>query len=151
MAKFGTLGAFSRVVAALALLAARSFAQSQPGSEAALKDAVANHQAGDYAAAIEGYQRFLKGHPESAAVRSNLGASLAHEGRFDEAIREYTLALEADPNNTPVRLNLGLAYYKSGRIAEATGEFSKVHSVDPSHRQATLLLPHASLSAGHNH
>ena len=139
-----------RVVATLALLAACASAQSQPGPEAELKDAVAKHQAGDYAAAIEGYQRFLKAHPEAAAVRSNLGAALAHEGRFEEAIREYTLALEADPNNTPVRLNLGLAYYKSGRIAEATGEFSKVHGVDPSNRQATLLLANAYLSAGQN-
>src|SRR6266849_7796428 len=129
-----------RVVATLALLAACASAQSQPSSEADLKDAVEKHQAGDYAAAIEGYGRFLKAHPEVAAVRSNLGAALAHEGRFDEAIREYTLALEADPNNAAVRLNLGLAYYKSGRITEAAGEFTKIHNADHSNRQATLLL-----------
>ena len=139
-----------RVVATLALLAACASAQSQPGPEAELKDAVAKHQAGDYAAAIEGYRRFLKARPETAAVRSNLGAALAHEGRFEEAIREYTLALEADPNNAAVRLNLGLAYYKSGRIPEALGEFSKIHGVDPSNRQVTLLLANAYLSTGQN-
>src|SRR5258708_35333559 len=103
-----------RVVATLALLSACASAQSQT-AESDLKDAVAKHQAGDYAAAIDGYRRFLRAHPEAAAVRSNLGAALAHEGRFDDAIHEYTLALEADPNNAAVRLNLGLAYYKSGR------------------------------------
>jgi tetratricopeptide (TPR) repeat protein len=137
--------AFSKI-AAFVLLAA--FAQLGP--DAALKDALAKHQAGDYVAAIEGYQRFLRAHPEAAAVRSNLGAALAHEGRFDEAIREYTLALDADPKNAAVRMNLGLAYYKSGRISEAIDEFSKAHGADPANLQATLLLANGYLYAGQN-
>jgi len=36
--------------------------------------------------------KLLKLHPEAAAVRSNLGAALSHEGHYSEAIREYTLA-----------------------------------------------------------
>src|ERR1022692_640880 len=113
-----------RMVATLALLAAFASAQTQSSPETDLQDTIAKHQAGDYPGAIEGYQRFLRAHPEVATVRSNLGAALAHEGRFDEAIREYTLALEADPKNNGVRLNRGLAYYKSGRIGEAAEEFS---------------------------
>jgi tetratricopeptide (TPR) repeat protein len=138
------------IVATLVLLTASALGQSQPGSEAGLKETIAKHQAGDYAGAIEGYQRFLKAHPEVAAVRSNLGAALAHEGRYDEAVHEYTLALETDPKNGGVRLNLGLAYYKSGRIAEAAEAFSKVHVADPANLQATLLLANTYLYAGEN-
>ena len=50
-----------------------------------LQKAVSLHRSGNYAGAIEGYQQFLKAHPENAGVRSNLGAALAHEGRFAEA------------------------------------------------------------------
>src|SRR5947209_9437232 len=75
------------VVIGLALLATAS-AQTNPDL-AALQQVIEMHKAGDYAGAIVGYQRFLKAHPEVSSVRSNLGAALAHEGRFDDAIREY--------------------------------------------------------------
>ena len=113
-------------------------AQTDPNAD--LLQAVEFHQSGNYAAAIDGYQRFLKTHPEAAAVRSNLGAALAHEGRFEEAIREYSLALGVNPKNVPVRLNLALAYYKSGDLAQAIGQLEKVHSADPKNMQAAELL-----------
>src|SRR5437879_10339451 len=97
------------VVIRLALLATAS-AQTNPDL-AALQQVIEMHKSGDYAGAIVGYQRFLKAHPEVSSVRSNLGAALAHEGRFDDAIREYGLALDAEPSNTAVRLSLALAYY----------------------------------------
>ncbi len=123
-------------------------AQTDPGAD--LRKAVELHQAGNYAAAIEGYQRFLKAHPELAQVRSNLGAALAHEGRFEEAVREYSLALSVDPKNAPVRLNLALAYYKSGDIAQAIVNLEKVHEVDPTNMQAAQMLGSCYLAAGQN-
>ncbi len=135
------------VLIAVALCATPIAAQTS-AAETELKNAIAKHQAGDYAGAIEGYQRFLRSHPEVAQIRSNLGAALAHEGRFDEAVREYSLALEGDPKNSAVRLNLGLAFYKSGRFPEASGEFVKVHAADPANPQATLLLANTYLALG---
>src|ERR1700722_13036522 len=73
-----------------------------------LRGAVEAQQSGHYTEAIDGYRKFLKLRPDMAAVRSNLGAALAHEGHFAEAIQEYTLALKADPSNSGIRLNLGL-------------------------------------------
>src|SRR5580700_10248013 len=104
-------GMFIRFSVFLALILSLS-AQTNPDLEE-LSHAIRMHQSGDYAGAIDGYQRFLRKHPEQAQVRSNLGAVLAHEGRFEEAIREYSLALDSDPKNVPMRLNLGLAWYKS--------------------------------------
>src|SRR5215472_11980092 len=70
-------------------------AQDDSGQQA-LKRAVELHQSGHYAEAIAEYQAFLKVHPEAVVVRSNLGAALAHEGRYTEAIQEYKLALTAE-------------------------------------------------------
>ena len=115
-----------------------------------LRTAVESHQAGNYGAAIDGYQRFLKEHPEAAPVRSNLGAALAHEGRYEEAIREYSLALSVDPRNPTVRLNLALAYYKSGDIAQAIVNLEKVHEEQPKNMQAAQMLGSCYLAAGQN-
>ena len=121
-------------------------------SQNTLSHAVEMHQKGDYGAAIAGYQDFLKAHPEAAAVRSNLGAALAHEGRLTEAIREYKLALGADPNNQGVRFNLALAYYKTGDLAPAVSEFETVRSAlpagDDQGRRVAVLLADCYLRQG---
>src|SRR5512144_324773 len=54
--------------------------------DATLADAVRRHQAGDVAGAIDPYRRYLDLCPKRADVRSNLGAALAHLGRYDEAV-----------------------------------------------------------------
>src|SRR5579859_4556893 len=94
----------------------------------ALRQAVELQQSGHYAEAIDGYQSFLKSHPDAGPVRSNLGAALAHEGRYTEAIQQYTLALKSDPSNNGIRFNLALAYYKAGHIPDAVREFEAVHA-----------------------
>jgi tetratricopeptide (TPR) repeat protein len=139
---------FRVVVIGLALLATAG-AQTNPDL-AALQQVIEMHKAGDYAGAIAGYQQFLKAHPEVSSVRSNLGAALAHEARFDEAIREYGLALDAEPSNTAVRLNLALAYYKSARVTQALEQLEKVHQAQPDNRQALLLLAASYLHTGQN-
>lgn len=124
-------------------------AQNNPDAEE-LNTAVRMHQAGDYAGAIPAYQNFLRRHPEMGRVRSNLGAALAHEQRFDEAIGEYSMALDSDPGNVPVRMNLGLAWYKTGRMQEAFEQFEKVHQAEPENHQAILLLADVGLHLGEN-
>src|SRR5579885_1835748 len=53
--------------------------------------------AGDNARAVQLYQQVLKQRPDSIEARANLGAALAHEGRYDEAIEQYRRALAHDP------------------------------------------------------
>src|SRR6184192_2070591 len=81
-----------------------------------VQDALQKQQAGDLAGAVPEYRQFLKIHPESTAIHSNLGAALAGLGRFEEAIREYKIALRQSPTLNDARLNLALAYYKMGGI-----------------------------------
>src|SRR5258708_7483618 len=116
-----------RVFLVLLVVLTGSIACVGQDESAILRQAFESHQAGNYAAAIDGYQRFLKVHPEAAPVRSNLGAALAHEGRYEEAIREYSLALSVDPHDVRVRLNLALAYYKAGNLGQATVNLEKIH------------------------
>lgn len=95
----------------------------------------------DPEAAIRGYRDYLAAHPDSVEARSNLGAALAHAGRYDEAIAEYTRALAHSPDNPALLLNLGLAYYKTGRPAEAATRFERASTLAPQFKdQVTLLL-----------
>ncbi len=119
-----------------------------------LSHAVQLHQSGDYGGAIAAYQAFLKAHPEAAAVRSNLGAALAHEGRLAEAITEYKLSLAAEPDNYGVRFNLALAYYKTGDLSAAITDFEAVRAALPAgteqSRRVSLLLADAYLRQGND-
>lgn len=128
--------------------------QQDSNNEAAqlIKDAIAFQQAGHYDEAIAAYRKFLQGNPDAAAIRSNLGACLAHEARYTEAVSEYTLALNADPDNVSIRLNLGLALYKAGEVANAIEEFETVYAAlpesHPDHRRVLVLLAECHLRQG---
>jgi len=52
---------------------------------AGLKKAIERQQTGKYTEAIEAYRALLRAQPDATGGRSNLGAALAHEGRFAEA------------------------------------------------------------------
>ena len=89
---------FLRLLACLFVVTVAS-AQQAPG-DVDLRRAVELHQSGHYEEAIPLYQAFLKNHPEAVPVRSNLGAALAHEGRYTEAIQEYVVALKSQPTRS---------------------------------------------------
>src|SRR5256886_7056014 len=95
---------------------ATGLAQKAQSPQALINDAIAKQQAGDLEGAAKGYREFLKLHPEATAIHSNLGASLAGLGQFEEAIPEYKIALKRSPALESARLNLALAYYKTGWI-----------------------------------
>ena len=86
---------------------------SPQSAERYLQEAIALHQKGDFEGAIAGYRTYLKLRPNAIDARSNLGAALAHLGRYEEAIAEYKQALGENGSNPEVLLNLGLAYYKT--------------------------------------
>lgn len=114
-----------------------------------LKQAVTAQQAGHLDEAIHIYQGLLEKYPNVALLRSNLGAALAAEGRYNEAIAEYNRALKTDPN-PDVRLNLGLAYYKAGDLDNAIAALKQVHTERPSNLQAITLLADCYLKLGQN-
>src|SRR5580704_4734881 len=120
------------------LISAAALAQS-PSPEQLFRETVAAQQRGDDATAIAKYQALIKLRPEVAEVHANLGAALAHAGRYDEAIEQYRAALAKLPDNAALRLNLGLAYYKKGDLAQAAEKFDALRQANPADvRVATL-------------
>lgn len=72
---------------------------SHDGQEILAK-AIQLHQAGDFEGAIREYQIFLATSPNDKTrliACSNLGAALAHLGRYEEAIAQYQQALRIVP------------------------------------------------------
>ena len=134
------------------LLSTGLLSAQNSSDEQALRRAIGMQQSGHYAEAITGYQSYLKTHAEAAAVRSNLGAALAHEGQYTEAIQQYELALKSQPSNYGIRFNLGLAYYKEGEIVSAVREFETVYAAmpaeSPDRRRVALLLSECYLRQG---
>ena len=124
--------------AALLFFAGLASAQNSSPQEM-LATAVADHQAGRYEKAVEGYRAVLAIR-DNAQVRSNLGAALAHLGRLEEAIEEYERSIKTDPRNPGTRLNLGLAYYKMVRMHDAIEQFQQVRILQPDNRNALMLL-----------
>src|SRR5579864_8917575 len=111
-----------------------------PPPEQIFRDAIAAQQRGDDETAIAKYRELVRLRPEVVEVRANLGAALAHAGRYDEAIEQYQAALAKLPDNQGLRLNLALAYYKKGDLAQAAEKLEALRQADPGDvRVATLV------------
>jgi len=132
----------------LFLSASASHAQTTD-PDSLLKAGVLAQQRGDYSVAIKDYQRVLQLRPEMAEVRANLGAALAHEGRFQEAITQDRLALAAMPESTQIKMNLGLAYFKKGDYAKAEEVFKQIQQAAPDNPQIAILLGDSEVRSGH--
>jgi Flp pilus assembly protein TadD len=116
--------------------------------EALFREGVEAQQRGDFATAIQDYERVLQVQPNLLSARVNLGAALAHMGRFDDAIREYRSALQFDPNNYDIRLNLALALYKRSDFQTATAELQELHAARPDDMRVITLLGDCELRVG---
>jgi tetratricopeptide (TPR) repeat protein len=132
----------------LSALASAQQSAQQPDPDRLFGTAVEAQQRGDYTTAIEDYQKLLKLRPKMVEARANLGAALAHVGRFDEAIKEYQLALPDVPDKDSVHMNIGLAYYKKGDLADAIGEFKIVQKSRPLDPQLAILLGDSQVRSG---
>ncbi len=94
--------------------------QDDPGNAAALNDlGIARDLQGNFAGAIEPYQRALLANPSLTAAEVNLGLSLALSGNGPEAL-QYLGPLASSQDATPkIREDYAAALIASGRAAEA--------------------------------
>jgi tetratricopeptide (TPR) repeat protein len=116
-----------------------ALAGQQPTPEQLFHDAVAAQGRGDDTIAIRDYRELLKVRPDVVEVHANLGAALAHAGRFDEAIAEYKVALTKAPNNAALRMNLALAYYKKNDWQNAANELAFLNQSAPDAVKARVV------------
>ncbi len=138
----------ARIFASWLLLSAAFASGQQPSGDPLFGQAVGEQQAGDYVAAIRDYRALLAQQPGMVDARINLGAALAHTGKFDEAIEQYTLALPTAADKNGVRLDLGLAYYKKGDYASASREFEQLRQQRPDDPQLAILLGDSEVKLG---
>ncbi|MFN7994763.1 MAG: tetratricopeptide repeat protein [Bryobacteraceae bacterium] len=94
------------------------------------------------------YRKCVEMRPDAPELRSNLGAALAHLGRYADAVEEYQRALRLAPENPGLRLNMALAYYKAGEIVKALPEFESLHREQPEAANVLLLLSDCYLRTG---
>ena len=128
-----------RLVVLLFICCAVTFGQQADPSQL-MSAAVAAQERGDFQTAIHDYQEVIRLQPDAVESKVNLGAALAHVGRYDEAISMYQSALPALRFKNPVLLNLALAYYKKGDFANARTQFAEVHQAQPQNLRVTILL-----------
>ena len=74
---------------------------------------------GQFAEAIEVFEKALEKYPKDARALKNLGVSLNNQGRFDEAIVALDKAIEIDPAYCRAWKNKGVSLRKLGRFDEA--------------------------------
>jgi len=111
-----------------------------PDAAEIFREAIRAQQSGDDKTAIAKYQELIQLHPEAMEVRANLGAALAHAGRYDDAIEQYRTALAKLPDNKALRLNLALAYYKKGDLVQAAEGLETLRQAAPGDVQIATLL-----------
>jgi Flp pilus assembly protein TadD len=94
--------------------------QDDPGNAAALNDlGIARDLQGNFAGAVEPYQRALLANPSLTAAEVNLGLSLALSGNGPEAL-QYLGPLATSQEATPkIREDYAAALLASGRASEA--------------------------------
>lgn len=137
-----------RIAVPLLLFSSALALAQQPDPGRLFGSAIEAQQRGDYTVAIEDYQKLLKLRPKMVEARVNLGAALAHVGRFDEAIAQYQLALPDLPDKNQVVMNIGLAYYKKGDLPGAIREFKIVQQARPLDPQLAILLGDSQVRSG---
>ncbi len=77
---------------------------------------------GDYARAVEFYERLVQRKPEDPDMLSNLGANLIEIGRLERANEMLQKALTIAPQSFAVHLNLSQLYMQQGKLPQARDE-----------------------------
>ena len=130
--------------------ATASNAATQPSTDRLFQEAVDAQVRGDFQTAIEDYRAVLKAHPQSVEALVNLGAALAHVGKFNDAITEYKLALPLLKDKTGVEFNIGLAYHQEGDWQHAQEAFAPLAKEHPGDVRVAILLGDADVHLGAN-
>lgn len=87
-------------------------------------------EAGDFDAAIAGYEETAKISPSHVQALANLGGLLNAVGRFDEAVSPLKRAVKLLPTSAPARYNLAQAYFGQKNLPAALEHAEKARMLD---------------------
>jgi predicted O-linked N-acetylglucosamine transferase (SPINDLY family) len=100
-------------------------------AQALARQALAAHQRGDLAAALEAYDQLLARAPNVPDLHFNRGVALAQLQRFSEALAAYNRALKLDGNFVLALHPRGLAQARLGRHSEALDSYDAAIRAEP--------------------
>jgi tetratricopeptide (TPR) repeat protein len=104
---------------------------------------------GDFAAAVDSFERAVTLNPDAAASWSNLGMMRKVEGRFAGAIDAHDRAVALAPGNHRFRVNRSVALLKMGEWARAWQDYeSRLLLAGPSIVQRGRLMPSLQPGSG---
>lgn len=164
-----SVGSPCRLLILFALLACASVAHGDGEQKKKLdrqyQSAVADYEAGHYAAAAEQLEKVLpfasdsydihelmglvyaslsqdqraidhlgiavRLKPDSAEARTNLAASLLHDGKSALAGEQFRKALSLEPDNYDANHNLGEFYVQSGQVSDARPLLERAQAINP--------------------
>ncbi len=112
---------------------------------AALREAVADLQRGDFRAAEQKLRVEVAAHPNDAPALSLLGVALDSQNQFREAAEFHRRAVAAAPRVSDVLSNYGSHLAATGEDAAARDTFLKVIELEPRNVNANLQLARQSL------
>lgn len=115
--RFGATGVIGAFLARRAAIVARR------GADAA-------RDAGDARAAAKGYRRYLRVHPDDAAIQVQLGHALSRDGAFAEAEAAYRAADRLRPGDSDLLLTWGHSRKEAGAIEAARDLYARSHAID---------------------
>ena len=110
---------------------------------------------GELAAAEEQYQAAIRIRPSAGAL-SNLGNTLAKQGRRHEAVARFEQALAIEPDSADVHSNLGVVYAMLGEPERAKARHRRALELEPDwvaphYNLGSLLVSLGDPEAGRRH
>jgi tetratricopeptide (TPR) repeat protein len=102
--------------------------------------AVIHMNAGDLAAAEQGFSSLAAAYPTYSGALLNLGILQARASRLDDAEKTLRSALERNSSNAAAFNQLGIVYRKLGRFKEADESYQRAVEIDPQYALAWLNL-----------
>jgi tetratricopeptide (TPR) repeat protein len=122
----------------------------RPDPDRLFNEAVDAQMRGDFTTAIRDYRGVLQVRPQAVEARVNLGAALAHVGKFNDAIEEYKQALPLLKDKTGVEFNIALAYHQEGDWQHAQQAFAPLVKERPNDVRVAILLGDTDVHLGAN-
>jgi tetratricopeptide (TPR) repeat protein len=107
-------------------------ATAQNNLDQQFQSALAQYNAGHFAAAAAQLEDLLSRVPKSFEVHELLGLAYASQSQDTKAIEQLQVASGLKPGDFDANHNLGELYIKKGKIAEATPFLEKAQRINPS-------------------
>ncbi len=103
------------------------------------RDAQTALRRGDYASAIQEYEKLAAMAPRVSEFRANLGMAYYSSGRFSDAARAFAEALKLKPSLTNAHYFLGVSLAEVGRCKEALAYLEKDYPRVPDRELKRLM------------